>query len=62
MEMLRKFYEEEDGLGTVEMVMLIAALMCVALIFKDTIVKYAQQIMKIVFSVEPDTPKGGSAI
>lgn len=62
MEMLKKFYEEEDGLGTVEMVMLIAALMCVALIFKDTIVKYAQQIMKKVFSVEPDTPQGGSAI
>lgn len=62
MEMLKEFYQEEEGMGTVEMVMLIAALMCIALIFKDTIVKYANNIMKKVFSVEPEAPSGGSAI
>ena len=62
MDMLRKFYEEEEGLGTVEMVMLIAALMCVALIFKDTIITYVNKILEIIFSVEPETPTGGSAI
>ena len=33
METLKKFIKEEEGMGTVEIVMLIAALMCVALMF-----------------------------
>lgn len=52
MEMLRKFYEEEEGLGTVEMVMLIAALMCIALLFRETITKFAKNIMDIVFDAD----------
>ena len=56
---------EHDGLDNFSIIifrMLIAALMCIALIFKDTIVKYANNIMKKVFSVEPEAPSGGSAI
>lgn len=49
MEMLRKFYEEEDGLGTVEMVMLIAALMAVALVFKDKVLEFVNHMMEQVF-------------
>ena len=49
MEMLKRFYTEEDGMGTVELVMIIAALMCVALLFRKQIVKFADDIMKIVF-------------
>ena len=52
MEMLRKFYEEEDGLGTVEMVMLIAALMCIALLFREAITKFINNIMDIVFKTD----------
>ena len=59
MEMLRKFYEEEDGLGTVEMVMLIAALMCIALVFKDTITSYAKKLMEKVFATDIEAPAGG---
>ena len=33
MELLKKFYEEEERMRTVEIVMIIAALMCVALLF-----------------------------
>lgn len=46
MEMLKRFYTEEDGMGTVELVMIIAALLCIALLFKDTITDFANQLMK----------------
>ena len=49
MEMLKRFYTEEDGMGTVELVMIIAALMCIALLFRKQIVKFADDIMKTVF-------------
>ena len=49
MEMLKKFYCEEDGFGTVELVMLIAALMCIALLFKKKIGDFATEIMGKVF-------------
>ena len=49
MEVLRKFYEEEDGRGTIEIVMIIAALMCIALLFRQTIVDFAKKLMEKVF-------------
>ena len=49
MEMLKRFYTEEDGMGTVELVMIIAALLCIALLFKDTITDFANQLMKKTF-------------
>ena len=56
MHFRKKFGEEEDGMGTVEIVMIIAALMCIALLFKEQISKYATGIMKNVFSVDVDAP------
>lgn len=52
MELLKKFYEEEDGMGVVEIVMIIAALMCIALLFRDQIGKFAKGIMETVFDQE----------
>lgn len=49
MELLKKFYEEEDGMGVVEIVMIIAALMCIALLFREQITQFADNIMKTVF-------------
>lgn len=49
MELLRQFYEEEDGMGVVEIVMIIAALMCIALLFRKQIVDFAKDLMKAVF-------------
>lgn len=54
MDLLRKFWEEEDGMGTVEIVMIIAALMCIALLFRQTITEFASTIIKNVF---PDDVK-----
>ncbi len=52
MELLRRFYEEEDGMGTVELVMIIAALMCIALLFRKQVFKFAEDIMKKVFKTD----------
>ncbi|MGN0158813.1 MAG: Flp1 family type IVb pilin [Brotaphodocola sp.] len=49
MEMLKKFYEEEDGMGTVEIVMIMAALICLAIIFKDSLLNYGRSLMKTAF-------------
>ena len=57
MELLKRFYEEEDGMGTIELVIIIAALMCIALLFKETIIKFAKNIMDNVFKPDlVDTP------
>ncbi len=53
MEMLKRFYSEEEGMGTVEIVMIIAALMCVALLFRKRIMQFADQIMSKVFTTDP---------
>ena len=44
MEMLKRFYSEEEGMGTVEIVMIIAALMCVALLFRKRIMQFAMML------------------
>lgn len=60
MDMLKRFYEEEDGMGTVEMVMIIAALMCIALLFRKQIMNFAQSIMDTVFDTGlVEKPSGG---
>lgn len=55
MELVKKFYEEEDGMGVVEIVMIIAALMCIALLFRKQVFEFAKSIMDKVF--KPDTIK-----
>lgn len=59
MDLLKKFYYEEDGMGTVEIVMIIAALMCIALLFRKQIFGFAQGIMDKVF--KPDVISDPSA-
>lgn len=49
MDLMKQFWEEEDGMGTVEIVMIIAALMCIALLFRKQIMKFAGDIMDKVF-------------
>lgn len=49
-EQLRRFWHEEDGMGTVEIVIIIAVLVAVALIFKDGITKFVNQLMNKFFS------------
>lgn len=51
MDMVKKFYEEEDGMGVIEIVMIIGALMCIALLFKDAITEFVTQLLKNTFKL-----------
>ena len=54
MELLKRFWTEEDGMGTVEIVMIIAALMCIALLFRKQVFDFAPQ-MPHLFCHSPPT-------
>ncbi len=47
--LIKRFIKEEDGLGTVEIVVIIAVLVGIALIFRDAIINFVTSIMKGVF-------------
>jgi hypothetical protein len=47
--LVRKYISKEDGLGTVEIVIIIAVLVGIALIFRDALINFAVNIMKNVF-------------
>ena len=47
--MWQEFWNEEDGFGTVEMILLIAALVAVALIFRGQITGFIEKTGKDVF-------------
>ena len=50
-KLVREFpSSEEDGLGTVEIVVIIAVLVGIALIFRDAIIKFVTDIMKSIFA------------
>lgn len=59
--MVKRFLSEEDGLGTVEIVVIIAVLVGIALIFRDAIIKFVTDIMKGIFaddSIKTDVNSG----
>lgn len=49
-EVLKAFTREEDGLGTVEIVIIIAVLVGVALIFRDSLVRFVTTLVNNVFN------------
>ncbi len=52
--MLKRFWQEEEGMGTVEILLILAVLIIIALLFKDTIVKWVKQMLAIIFP-DPET-------
>lgn len=50
MELLKEFYMDEDGLGTVEMVVLLAVLVSVALIFRKQVLKFVDDKLGQIFN------------
>lgn len=46
---LGRFWKDEDGLGTVEMVIIIAVLVGVALIFRKEVFKFVDNAMAGIF-------------
>ena len=48
MELLKNFYEEEEGLGTVEMVVLLAVLVSIALIFRGQVTDFVRNNLQSI--------------
>ncbi len=46
---LKRFYTEEDGMGTVEVIIIIAVLVGVALLFRNQLVKFVNSIIDNLF-------------
>lgn len=49
LERFKDFMKEEDGLGTVEIVIIIAVLVAIALIFREKIVGFVSAITDKIF-------------
>lgn len=45
-QMLRRLWKEEEGLGTVEIIFIIAVILVIVLIFKNEIITFIKSIMK----------------
>lgn len=57
LNLVKGFLKDEEGMGTIEIVVIIAVLVGLALIFKDGIANYANKLMNSLF----DTPEDPSA-
>lgn len=49
MELLRRFIKGEDGMGTVELVIIVAVLVGIALIFREAIFDFVDQTVNGIF-------------
>ncbi|NJD04574.1 MAG: hypothetical protein FIA99_18710 [Ruminiclostridium sp.] len=61
LNLIKSFLKEEDGLGTVEIVVIIAVLVGIALIFRDAIINFVTGIMESVFADDSITRDVNSA-
>ena len=50
MKMLQEFWKEEEGITTVEILLVLAVLVIIAIIFKDAIVKWVTDTVAKVFN------------
>lgn len=48
--MLKNFLKDEEGMGTVELVLIIAALVSIAIIFRKYVIDFVQQQMSKIFN------------
>ncbi len=55
MELLKEFYTDEEGLGTVEMVVLLAVLVSVALIFRKQVIDFVDNRLQKILGTDNNT-------
>lgn len=55
LKLIKDFLKEEDGMETIEVVVIIAVLVAVALVFKDGIMNFLNLLMDKLF--DPDSIK-----
>lgn len=46
LKLLKRFWNEEEGFGTVELVIIIGVLVVVALIFRNYIIDFVQRLLR----------------
>ena len=49
---LKRMWDGEEGMGTVEIVIIVAVLVGLALIFRDSILEFAKSVMEVLFGNE----------
>jgi len=54
LQLLKRFIKEEDGISTVEIVVIIAILVGIALLFKDSIVSFVKKIINNFIDADID--------
>ncbi len=54
LKILRNFIKDEDGMSTVEIVVLIAILVGLALLFKTSIISFVKKILNSFLDVDVD--------
>lgn len=54
MNTLKEFWEEEDGIATVEILLILAVLIVIALIFKNAIVDWVTKTVEKLFGAAND--------
>ena len=52
LDILKRMWDGEEGMGTVEIVIIIAVLVGLALIFRDSILEFAKSVMEALFGNE----------
>ena len=51
--MLKRFWQEEEGMGVVEILLIIAVLIIIAILFRNTIIAWVKSVLENLF------PKSG---
>lgn len=54
MHTLKEFWEEEDGIATVEILLILAVLIIIAIIFRNTIINWVKNIVANLMPAESD--------
>ena len=49
MKMLKEFWAEEDGIATVEILLILAVLIIIAILFRKTIMEWVQNMLGDLF-------------
>ena len=49
LSLVKSFLKEEEGMGTVEIVLIIAVLVAIALLFKDKITEFVEDALDNIF-------------
>jgi len=52
--LIKNFLREEEGMGTVEIVIILAVLVSIALIFRNTIIKFVQDTLSSILGGSGD--------